>query len=57
MLKKDRYISSAVQADLSNKMVFIGGPRQVGKTTLALSLFNADKKNVPFYFNWDRFVF
>lgn len=54
MLKKVRYISSAIQADLSNKMVFIGGPRQVGKTTLALSLFNADKKNVPFYFNWDR---
>lgn len=54
MLKKNRYISDPVQADLSNKMVFIGGPRQVGKTTLALSIFNASKKDVPFYFNWDR---
>lgn len=29
-----RYITSAIQLDLQKKMVFIGGPRQVGKTTL-----------------------
>jgi hypothetical protein len=35
-------------------MVFIGGPRQVGKTTLALSLLGegADETH-PAYFNWD----
>lgn len=34
----NRYISAPIRADLQHKMVFIGGPRQVGKTTLALSL-------------------
>jgi predicted AAA+ superfamily ATPase len=33
-----RYIEDCVTADLSQKMVFIGGPRQVGKTTCALSI-------------------
>ena len=35
-------------------MVFVGGPRQVGKTTLALSLLGktADERH-PAYFNWD----
>ncbi|HXH73358.1 MAG TPA: ATP-binding protein [Bacteriovoracaceae bacterium] len=35
-------------------MAFIGGPRQVGKTTLALSVFNAHTKTAPFYLNWDH---
>jgi hypothetical protein len=36
-------------------MVFLGGPRQVGKTTLALSLLGkgADERH-PAYFNWDN---
>ncbi len=47
-----RYITSAIQQDLQKKMVFIGGPRQVGKTTLAKQLlFTADNKGR--YFNWD----
>jgi len=29
-----RYLQSAVEHDLSRKMVFVGGPRQVGKTQL-----------------------
>ena len=33
-----RYLRATVAADLSRKMVFIGGPRQVGKTLLARSL-------------------
>lgn len=35
-------------------MVFVGGPRQVGKTTLALALLgpDADERH-PGYFNWD----
>lgn len=35
-------------------MAFIGGPRQVGKTTLALSLLGkAATERHPAYFNWD----
>ena len=33
-----RYLRATVAADLAHKMVFIGGPRQVGKTLLARSL-------------------
>ncbi|MCK6553155.1 ATP-binding protein [Candidatus Binatia bacterium] len=49
-----RYLEPAVIAALGRKMVFIGGPRQVGKTTLALSLVGegADETH-PAYFNWD----
>lgn len=45
---KKRYLSNQVVKDLKNKMVFLGGPRQMGKTTLSLSLFS--KKS---YLNWD----
>ena len=45
----DRYLKKPVLEDLKNKMVFIGGPRQVGKTTLSLDL--APKKYR--YLNWD----
>ncbi|MCY4513326.1 MAG: ATP-binding protein [Bdellovibrionales bacterium] len=45
----DRYLKKPVCEDLKRKMVFIGGPRQVGKTTLSLNL--APKKHR--YFNWD----
>lgn len=30
-----RYLYSFIAADVKKKMVFLGGPRQVGKTTLA----------------------
>ncbi len=43
-----RYLLDQVIKDLNKKMVFIGGPRQVGKTTLAQSL--APKSA---YLNWD----
>jgi predicted AAA+ superfamily ATPase len=33
-----RYLSGAIAEDLRSKMVFIGGPRQVGKTSLARAL-------------------
>lgn len=33
-----RYITEQVQHDMARKMVFIPGPRQVGKTTLARNL-------------------
>lgn len=45
----DRYLKRQIVADLQRKMVFLGGPRQVGKTTLAKSLL----RNESAYFNWD----
>ena len=49
----ERYLTHAVKRDLTEKMVFVGGPRQVGKTTMALDLLgNADEEH-PAYLNWD----
>ena len=45
-----RYLTSQTEADLREKMVFIGGPRQVGKTTLAAHLSGFNPKG---YLNWD----
>ncbi|OFZ80894.1 MAG: hypothetical protein A2583_12340 [Bdellovibrionales bacterium RIFOXYD1_FULL_53_11] len=47
-----RYLKKYIQNDLNKKMVFIGGPRQVGKTTLAQELLS-DIKGDGRYFNWD----
>lgn len=49
----DRYLKEAVAKDLQEKMVFLGGPRQVGKTTLALSLLDGGTEDHPAYMNWD----
>lgn len=46
-----RYLEPALRADLGRKMVFLSGPRQVGKTTLAKSIM-ADYANAQ-YLNWD----
>lgn len=49
-----RYIESAVTDDLSRKMVFIGGPRQSGKTTLAKHLCQEAGCDLHSrYINWD----
>lgn len=45
-----RYLFSHIQKDLKKKMVFIGGPRQCGKTTLAKALL---KESAGAYLNWD----
>lgn len=48
----DRLIFQPILEDLKSKMVFIGGPRQCGKTFLAkevLKSFHSEKN----YFNWD----
>lgn len=45
-----RYITSNILNDLKEKMVFLGGPRQVGKTTLAKLLL----RNKGLYLNWDN---
>lgn len=48
-----RTIEAAIRSDLSEKMVFIGGPRQVGKTTLALQFLDPPARSHPAYLNWD----
>lgn len=50
---RDRYLTDAVHEDLDEKMVFIGGARQVGKTTFAVDLLGKRFKS-PAYFNWDN---
>ncbi|HEV8645576.1 MAG TPA: AAA family ATPase [Burkholderiales bacterium] len=46
---RTRYLAAALRADLARKMAFVAGPRQVGKTTLALGLPGARAA----YLNWD----
>ena len=48
-----RYLKAHIVADLKNKMVFVGGPRQVGKTTLALDILDVGSRRHPAYLNWD----
>ena len=48
-----RYLHKAIEQDLKEKMVFIGGPRQVGKTTMSLQFLKDPNKQNPAYFNWD----
>jgi predicted AAA+ superfamily ATPase len=45
-----RYLSHLIARDLDRKMVFLGGPRQCGKTTLAQGLL---KSRSGIYLNWD----
>ncbi len=54
-MRTARYLESAIAAALEKRMVLIGGPRQVGKTTLALGFLgrDADERH-PGYLNWDH---
>ncbi len=54
-MRVPRYLERAVQDALKKKMVLVGGPRQVGKTTFALGFLGkgADEKH-PAYLNWDH---
>lgn len=47
-----RYCEDFIIHDLQKKMVFVGGPRQVGKTTLSQNLNKRFADCV--YFNWDN---
>ena len=47
-----RYLVAPIKADLKEKMVFVGGPRQVGKTTLSLGILRGDRRH-PAYLDWD----
>ncbi|MBM9547576.1 ATP-binding protein [Leptospira sp. 201903074] len=49
-----RYLAKKIRSDLKERMVFLGGPRQVGKTTLAQSFLSNFKDNHPAYLNWDN---
>jgi predicted AAA+ superfamily ATPase len=49
---KNRYLTPYVYKDLHEKMVFVGGARQVGKTTFAINLVG-EKFNDYCYYNWD----
>ena len=51
-MSKPRYLESPVADDLEHKMVFVAGPRQVGKTTLARQLL--DQADHQLYLNWDN---
>lgn len=50
----ERYLKKPVGLDLKERMVFIGGPRQVGKTTFALSFLSKPSEKHPAYLNWDN---
>ena len=51
MIRK-RYLTDEIVDDLQTKMVFLGGARQVGKTTLAQKIIAPQFKNFTYY-NWD----
>ena len=46
-----RYLEKFLRDDLRKKMVFVGGPRQVGKTTMSLALLGGRDRGT--YLNWD----
>ena len=48
-MKITRYLYRHILTDLKEKMVFIGGPRQVGKTTLSKMYIQKPQQ----YLNWD----
>lgn len=50
---RSRSLAAAVVVDLREKMAFVGGPRQVGKTTLATELFAKSFGGLA-YFNSDN---
>ena len=47
----NRYLSSFIARDVVDKMVFVTGPRQVGKTTMAKRLNEGFRQ--PLYLNYD----
>lgn len=50
---KNRYLTPYIMDDLKDKMVFVGGPRQVGKTTLCRNFVASDFDGNAYY-NWDN---
>ncbi len=50
MKLQKRYLVDQITQDLTYKMVFVGGPRQVGKTTMAKLILGTEQQG---YMNWD----
>lgn len=48
----ERIYTQHILKDLKKKMVFLGGPRQIGKTTLAKKIISNDPSST--YLNWDN---
>ena len=48
-----RYLEPAIGKFLEKRMVFVGGPRQVGKTTMCLRFLDPARIENPAYMNWD----
>lgn len=49
-----RYLQPILDDFLKKKMVFVGGPRQVGKTTMCLSFLSPPTRHSLGYLNWDN---
>lgn len=56
MAHLNRYLEEHVKADLTKKMVFISGPRQSGKTTLAKKMLKDENLDESRYLNWDAAI-
>jgi uncharacterized protein len=48
-----RYLQETIVEDLKGRMVFVSGPRQIGKTTLAKQIGEAVFPEAYAYLNWD----
>lgn len=50
-----RYLEKSIKEDLNKKMVFVAGPRQCGKTTLARKILEEEmgQRADAFYLTWD----
>jgi len=51
-MERERYLTDDILDDLNEKMVLVGGARQVGKTTLALKIISK-RFSENSYYNWD----
>jgi len=51
-MESERYLERPIRADLERKMVFLAGPRQVGKTTLARHILASFEERL--YLDWDN---
>ncbi len=49
-----RYVFEPISDFLSSRMVFLGGPRQVGKTTFSLNFLEPPQITNEAYLNWDN---
>ena len=52
-MDKKRNLFKYIKEDLKDKMIFLGGPRQVGKTTLSQQI-GKEQYDKYDYLNWDN---